>query len=750
MNEIESRKALSDLVGFDINKVMSYAQRYPEDFRGLKGYLTHGQEYLPIGDETKYLEMASLYQSLDREAKSTFLKCNNGLVKSNMVLDQERRSSKLPPAFDKSLAADHNYESIANLLSMSDIPNTCCFQFIKYIQSLYRKAVLRIPEEQIIKLTNGSSTRIVNNGININDILSIAFADPDIVALFPETIKFFHITNFEYEYLEVSDHGQGGDHMLIADKEYKTREVYRMTSTVQVISKAVHILLDSIARKIPGNYTYNHTGFLKKSIEMGRNLKGNLVSTDMSKYSDTLDRRLIMGILEKMGLPREVVQELDVLYSLPIKDKHTTRIFSGTAATYQGQYGDFPMITIANLYLQCCVRDRLGRHSLMEMYEDNAAVGDDTCFYFSDGDPNMQLETIIDIYGKAGVNINRTKTHILVDGIGSIDFVKRVVDKDGIIPYWIPNLLVSKERSDEGVREVYRYYDETGDRSLCLKVLNRVCGWSIEESNRIMNLHRINGGIREDNITEEDLMTYMARVIDLDYSTRLSDNGSKRWLSNFKENLVEQGLNLFNTPFMAYYSHYESMEEETSIYATPESIDQDIYNNITNMSRIGFKVQEVDIKEWLGKTWNDVKESDMLQDYMTSFRFKEDQRNMDNVYQDILSKTPRDIDTLHMYGQEISSLEDYIIESNRLESFHLITNKLKCKVYWETYFGYTYVYTYMGGRKVRLYRVEYQSNYDLPTNQELSEMGLSTREIDVLRRTMPSRVDCYSFWKGLF
>jgi hypothetical protein len=633
---------------------------------------------------------------------------------------------------------------------MSEIPGTCCFQFIQYLQSLCRKATLKIPNEQIIKLVNGSSTRIVDNGININDILSIAFADPDIVAMFPETIRFFHITNFEYEYLEVSDHGQGGDHMLIADKEYKTREVYRMTSTVQVISKAVHTLLDTIARKIPGNYTYNHTGFLKKSIELGRIHKGNLVSTDMSKYSDTLDRRLIMGILEKIGLPPKVVSELDVLYSLPIKDKHTTRIFSDTNATYQGQYGDFPMITITNLYLQCCVRDRMGRHSLMEMYNDNAAVGDDTCFYFPDGDPEVQLNTIIDIYGKAGVNINRTKTHILANGIGSIDFVKRVVDKDGIIPYWIPNLLVSEERSDEGVREVYRYYDETGDRSTCLKVLNQVCGWSIEESTKLMNLHRINGGIREDSITEEDLMLYMARVIDLDYSTRLSDNGSKRWLSNFREGLKEQGLNLFNTPFMAYYTHYDSLEDENSTYATPESIDQDIYNNITNMSRIGFRVRDLDIREWLGKTWNDVKDLDMLQDYMTSFRFKEDQKNINKVYQDMLMKTPRDLDVLHLYGQEISSLEDYIIESNKLESFHLITNKLKCKVYWETYFGYTYVYTYLGGRKVRLYKVDYQSNYDLPTNQELSDMGLSTREIDVLRRTMPSRNNCYSFWKDLF
>jgi hypothetical protein len=450
-----------------------------------------------------------------------------------------------------------------------------------------------------------------------------------------------------------------------------------------------------------------------------------------------------------MGLPKKVVTEMDILYSMPIKDKHTTRLFNGTKATFQGQYGDFPMITIANLYLQSCVRDRLGYHSLVDMYTDNAAVGDDTCFYFSSGDPNRQLNVVIDIYSRAGVNINRTKTHTLSDGIGSIDFVKRVVDSQGIIPYWIPNLLVSKERSDEGVREVYRYYDETENRDSCIRVLTKVCGWTMEESISIMNLHRINGGIREDEITDKDLMLYMARLIDLDYSTKISDNGSKRWLKGFKDNLNNQGLHLFDTPFMGYYSNYDSLEENNSMSVTPESIDQDIYNNIVNMSRIGFKVSEVDIREWLGKTWIDVKDLDMLQDYMTSFRFKEDRDSIDNVYQDILSKSPRELDVLHLYGKELDSLEDYVLESNKLESFHLLTNKLKCQLLLETYFGHDYVYTYIGGKKVRLYSVLYNSQYNLPTNAELVEMGLSTKEIDVLRRTMPSRDECYSFWKDL-
>lgn len=749
MTEFEARNELGQILGFDISKVMSYAQRYPEDFRGMKGYLTHGQTFIPEGDPGKYKEMIDLFYSLDKYQQSTFLKCNNGLEKSKLILDKERSSGKIPPAFDKNLAAPHSKETVEALLRMAEIPNSCAHSFITNLKVLFKKALLHVKSDTIIKLTNGSTTRIVDNGININDILSIVFSDPMMVEKFPHLIDFFHISNFEYETIEVDDEGQGGDHMLIADKEFKTREVYRMTSTVQVISKAVHQFLDFIAKRLPGNYTYDHLGFLQKTIERGRHKIGNLISTDMSKYSDTLARLLIMGLMLLMGFPDEVVKELDVLYSLPIKDLHSKRVFSGTEATYQGQYGDFPMITIANLYLQCCARDMLGYHNYNDMRDDNAAVGDDTCFYFPDGDPEVQLNTIIKVYGMAGVMINRTKTHILKDGVGFIDFVKRVVDNEGLRPYWIPNLLVTKSRSDTGVREVYRHYGESRDKEECIQMLIRVCGWSRSEAMDLMNLHKINGGIEVGPISGKDLSLYMARFIDIDYSTRLSDNGSKRWLGILRGYLHEQGLGLYDTPLLGYYDKYEDLEDGDSVDITPDKMEENIILNITNMSRIGFKLTDLDISSWLGKTWDEVKDNDILSDYMTSFRFKEDAPKIDNVYDNILHREPAQLDQLHLYGSYIESVQDYVISANRLETFHIITNKLHGKLSLESYFGYNYVYTYIGSKKVRLYQVESNSNYRLPTNEELTSLGLTTKEIDILRKSMPYRNECYSYWKEL-
>lgn len=746
MNEIEARSNLGSILGFDIAKVMRYAQNYPEDFRGLKGYLTHGLNFIP-SNMAKYEEMIDIYKSLSKLNQSTFLKCNNGLRKSEDVLNSERTSSKLPPAFDATLIASHSKYDIDNLLSMSDNPGTCCHKFIDHVKVLFRKSMTMVPQEDIITLTNGTTTRIVNNGININDILSICFSDPEVVKLFPKTIKFFHITNFDYETIEFDDNMTGGDRMLIADKEYKTREVYRMTSTVQVISKSIHRVLDRVAKKLYGNYTYDHTGFLKKTIDMGRHQEGNLISTDMSKYSDTLDRRLIMGILLKIGIPQEVVDELDILYSMPVKDKHTSRIFRETKATYQGQYGDFPMITIANLYLQCYVRDTLGFHNYEDMKTDNAAVGDDTCFYFPTGDPDYQLSVIIRTYAMAGVNINRLKTHCLINGDGSIDFVKRVVDNSGLVPYWIPNLLTDMERSDEGVREVFRHYEESHDELECLQVLEHVCGWSMLESRRIMSLHRINGGLREDAINSDDLHLYMARAISMDYSSRLTDNGSKRWLYAFRDYLRDNGMSLIDTPLLAYYSGFSDLEDGDSVSVTMEDMEEDILKNICNMNRIGFRSDTLDVSHWLGMSWDDIKDEDILNDYMVSFRFKETTLDSRKCYDKVLTLPLSDIDILKLYGESIARLDDYIISSNRLEAYHLITNKLKCKVRVESYFGYDYVYTYIKDRKVRLYSVTSGSYYSLPSDSELQEMGLSIKEINLLRSIMPSRDKCYDFWK---
>lgn len=749
MTEFESRKELGQILGFDISRVMSYAQRYPEDFRGLKGYLTHGQTFIPEGDLDKYDEMVDLFESLDKSQQSTFIKCNNGLEKSKLILGRERDSGKLPPAFDKTLAAPHSDDNVMALLRMSETPGSCTSRFVRHLQVSYKRAIGTLKPDTIIKLTNGSTTRIVDNGININDILSIVFSDPDMTGRFPNIIRFFQISNFDYETIEVDDEGQGGDHMLIADKEYKTREVYRMTSTVQVLSKAVHNFLDFIAKGLPGNYTYDHLGFLIQTIDKGRNRKGNLISTDMSKYSDTLSRKLIMGIVELMGFPPDVVRELDILYSLPIKDSYSGRVFSGTEATYQGQYGDFPLITIANLYLQCCVRDMLGYHDYADMRYDNAAVGDDTCFYFPEGNPEEQMNTIIRVYGMAGVMINKTKTHILRDGVGFIDFVKRVVDSDGLRPYWIPNLLVTRARSDTGVREVYRHYGESGDMEECIQVLTSVCGWTRSEALALMNLHKINGGLRRDVITGKDINMYMARFIDINYSTQLSDNGSKRWLNLLRDHLHSQDLGLYDTPLIGYYDNYDTLEDGEAVSITAEEMEENIILNINNMSRIGFKLTELDISSWLGKTWDEVKEEDVLSDYMTSFRFKSDSNKIEDVYDNILHKEPVQLDRLQLYGSYIESVQDYIVSADRLETFHIITNKLHGKLSLEYYFGHAYVYTYIGRRKVRLYSVEYNSNYSLPTNDELLSFGLNTREIDILRRSIPSRNKCYSYWKDL-
>lgn len=512
----------------------------------------------------------------------------------------KKEDHSLPPAFDENLRFQETSESKTLRYELENcIINRQCSD-INRILDIGRECFSKMLEEEnadVYILKNGSTTRFQDLGVNLDDIMASIYK-PDNIELdsrFGKLMRFLNMSNRYtdddgYLYLQMKiGNVEQGDHMNIPDKDGKIREVYRLFPWIQIISKALHYRLDKIAQRIEGNYTYNHRGWIKKLLDEGWVKNKIIISTDMTKYSDTLDRNFLLLILANMGIPKKILDEIDDLYSLPIADNLKRSIYSGTKATYQGQYGDFPLITIANLILQCFVYYKTRQIKRIGYC---AAVGDDTGMVFDYGDPNILMNSIVQVYGCVGVNINKSKTHILNNGTGIIDFVKLEVDQYGIIPFINPRSIVNND-IDSVVRDVYNLNLDNN-----IDIRDLLCDlFGKSEGKNLYELSVINGGISYHQLTKRDVLLYQMRLLQLSKLLGRDIDNLRIWLQNLKNLLsnnydeIGDKLRLRDTALIGWLNTEDIIECQNRDI----NIDDMIEMKMLNCQETGLKGNEYKI-----------------------------------------------------------------------------------------------------------------------------------------------------------
>jgi len=708
-------------------------------------FLTHGTAEPTMTDvlrsEIDILNKYIKIVGINSLVVQTFFKMAVSVEFTKSQIQKEyKESSSIPPAFNKALVASlnladkrermvdkfmreafqFNFDNSTEEEKQQFVgthPNY--FELMRRIRKLSKRYFTKILKPKIYKLTNGSSTRIIDL-YNIRDINGICYRpdnwDTD---KYKNLIRKFKILNFDsdLEYIEYENPNEvGGKHEVNPDDSGKMRELYCIDPVFQVLSKAIHEWLDYIAKRLCGNGTYDQHRFIRNCIRNEWNKHGYLISTDMSKYSDTLSRYWILTMLEQIGIDPELSHEIDILYSLPVIDDLKRTIWSDTDSTYQGQYGDFPIITIMNLLCQSCVYD-YSKHPMIRSDErdwnknpvdGNSAVGDDTIMYFKEFDKDL-MWIIQKCYAFLGVNINKTKTHQLINGRGFVDFLKRVITGEGLIPY-IRYEAFKNDNFDEIVTELYRCYRDGmsfGEWKYMVKTILHE-----EDAKIIINLHMLNGGIMDRPITESDLKLFKLRNESLysTYHTKQPDD-LRRWLDNFESALLKEEKYLYHTPLVGYLNNYWYLfvEEYQYLYGlsdddfdeliqtdeyinfmnkSSETLDKEIKDNILNTAFAGYENCILDCpNRIIGMTLSEVyKDNEMsnialfIEDYNKTAAYRYMTSNTkkfkEHVFLDICNNY-YDIDKIEL-GDTIVRLKQCEVTSNYEYSVNVSRFKWLC------------------------------------------------------------------------
>lgn len=452
----------------------------------------------------------------------------------------------------------------------------------------------------------------------------------------------------------------------------------------------------------------------------------------MSKYSDTLDRAFIMKILEHIGIPEDVLQDIDKLYSCAVYDKETGKIYSESLATLQGEYGDFPLITIANIVIQYAIYAYLDQE-LKEGY--NAAVGDDTGFIFEPNvDPDIAFAVIKRFYNSVGVNINKLKTGRLIKGRGSCDFVKIHFDGEGILPH-LEVRSYKLNNQDQVIRDIF---DNPGfDADTKKNYFRIIFGKPISEY--LMSIHKINGGLRTDRITVSDVQQFIANSWSIINEIDINHGQLVTFLEHARKELNENGYGLRDTCLCRF---------RTEKSDNPEEEDDNIIVNLLAISRLGFQ-EDIDYLLLVGRTWDQIADAEKHrlkgESYdpydLEAYKIVANYFNILGKYKDRLKNRGGNVYLKHyeeyisneyehrmvmslvdLPGFQLDSLADYqdniqnIINDINFAAAHVYTS------YYDTINSpivkiAKYYYVIHDGIKYRLYDTKGKSKYDIITPQ---------------------------------
>lgn len=593
-----------------------------------------------------------------------------------------KNSPGLAPAFNSSLVArpDASFEqcfAITSFMSQawqfSDSsqyrekhPNT--YKLICLMQKHFRKYMSSL-RPRVYVLTNGSST-CMQDHYNICDINGIVYMTDEeeqaIKTRWNKIISFFKILNFDKDLLFVTAGSRDyyGTINVAPDDSGKTRISYCIDSVVQVISKAVSKCLDYVARKFPSNCTMDQMRIIRNILQKKWNKEAYIMSLDMSKYSDTAQFSNLGKLMLLMGIPEEVVVQLRDLYTLPMLDVVKGVITPRTEASYQGQYGDFSLITLLNIFTQTCIYDYLGEEYILEEKDrdecNGGAVGDDTIMVFFREHPDL-FRVVQCFYNQLGVAINRTKTHTLFLGVGTADFIKRFITSDGLVPYLRLDPF-TRPSQNEWVEEVLRFQrsnllSESNFREICNILLPE------EYAEFCCSLHPLNGGVIDRPITEDDLRMFVFRDSQLSYMYSLRNEDELR---KWTRMMHERGIKLCDTALIGFAPHHEEFFETSEIdddddcYWTQDNaheLEQSVEDAMLGTFTHGYEKASISgLSRVIGLTYAQLKE------YAPQIREYIDDYNHSEIYRYMQSQTKRRkrLDVYdRMMSADLSQIDDF-------------------------------------------------------------------------------------------
>jgi hypothetical protein len=561
------------------------------------------------------------------------------------IKKEVKERNVLPAAFVPSIVAHPSFEMWPVVSFVDNIFDkeyeSDPIYFDKYTNVLRLKSYIQKKSERffkrrsckrrLIKLSNGSSTRIEDE-VNVQDLngsIYIAEEEIQLIQRCQCLLDWLHIDNFkdEFKLLEtIQVQNTFGSVNYAPDDSGKTRVSFLIDSCIQVVSKAFHEYLDYLVKDLSCNGTYRQQAVIRNMIVKGRNRReGVILSTDMSKYSDTMQRSYMIQTLEWIGIPPEVTGCLNELYSLPLWDSVLKRTTGRTTASYQGQYGDFPWITLMNIFNQLACYDfvnytygtkyyidlRLKKigNKLISRNDMNCAVGDDTIMAFPGWKHRAEdlFEIVQAVFNRVGVNINLSKTHWIRDGEGCCDFVKRFITKEGLIPYLRLQSAVSVNL-DERCEEMLRFYrDNMVSKEEWDSIVD--CFVPPDYAEPLKRLHILNGGIVDSIITPEDirLFYYKNTVYSRSQALRNKDE-IRKWIDMvhrcYDIKLIDTHLISFLVQEISPISVKEEEEEEEVVLWDCEEEEIDWTREVRDVS------SDLDSKlRWNFSSWEEVKSS---------------------------------------------------------------------------------------------------------------------------------------------
>lgn len=700
----------------------------------------------------------------------------------------------LPAAFVTSLVARPSFEmwpvtSFVDNVFDVDYESDPCYadryiNLIRLRRFISKKSerffARRRGRRRLIKLSNGSSTRIEDE-VNVQDLngsIYITEEEERLIESMKPLLDWLHVDNFkeEFQFLEtIQVSGTYGSVNYAPDDSGKTRISFLIDSCVQVVSKAVHEYLDYLVKDLSCNGTYRQQAVIRNMIKKSRHQKeGVIISTDMSKYSDTMQREYMLQVLSWTGMPDQITQCLDRLYSLPLWDSVLKRVTGSTKASYQGQYGDFPWITLMNIFNQLACYDfvnytygtryyidlrlkKVGK-SLVCRNDMNCAVGDDTILAFPGWKHRAEelFEIVQAVFNRVGVNINLSKTHWIQNGEGCCDFVKRFITRDGLVPYIRIQSAVSLSL-DERCEEMLRFYrDNIVEKEEWDSIVD--CFLPPDYAEPLKKLHILNGGIVDSVITQEDLrMFYFKNTVYSRAQSLRNKDEIRKWID-----MVHRcyGINLTETHLISFLVQEiaidcDSAEEEETLWDSEECEDFDWSRETRELT--------ADFDQKLRSeyhSWSEVRESfseeelvKAILNTMTRGYQYPDFENISRLVGEFLSTALDKFEDFRLFFLDYQQNEIYrYLYSNKARSLDVYTRMFKQSYSWlierndiyrypldrmasdcgrqlfsvvqkrairerltETcmYWGQEYRYLWWEGRRYRLYKAD-RTEYDIP------------------------------------
>lgn len=622
----------------DLMRMRYKAEFDPAGYKELKDKWTHGIS-CELDSKVK-ISMNEIFDKFFRKYGKfsvqfmSLLKVGVGIeYDSKEVAEIYKRKNETPPAYDLTLRAscyDENILKVMNeIILEKKVPdgfkNTQ--RFIDRCRMLAGKYVGMV-QPKVYRLRNGSATRI-KNAYNIVDITGVVFHNENYSAPSHILDRLKVIRKEYWDTLDISSFGDThGMHFIVPGKECKIlREVYAMDPEVQLDGKAIAEYMRFVAKGFDTNATLEQYRWISKCIEEEWNKLYWIISTDMEKYSDSLNRLKLIDILILCGiLYEEEREELNRFWGLDVYDRDKKVILRNSDSVKQGQYSIFDAMTIANMFLQCIVYDLLEedneyRDKNGKIRNKNSALGDDTVLAFIN-EQKKGLYVVQEVFGYVGVKISKSKTHIMSRGRdyingeekedkGFIDFAKRMVTEDGLLSYVSANA-ISKDNFDDYVMEYYRILEEDPELA---EEFGRM--YLKDRFSFIANLHKINGGRRIDAITDSDMILFEYKLNRLVSQNRVKPHELEKQLRFIKS----QGIMLSNTKLLGWLPDYDGDDA----YMPNERDDEIIIANIMNYLEFGRDLDFIP-SEYVGKTWEEVKDDPLFEEVLNTMRVAE----MDN------------------------------------------------------------------------------------------------------------------------